>query len=89
MMKFLAFDIGCIECGQDSAVVGLFDTREAAEAAIRDYLDGGSRWGRTGWYGRDTNSQGPVGLDVIEHVVRLAAILPQRQHSVEIFEVTA
>ena len=51
-MKFLAFDIGCIECGEDSSVVGLFDTREAADAAIDEYLDGGSSWGRTGWIGQ-------------------------------------
>lgn len=30
--QYLVFDIGCIECGEPSGVVGLFDT--AGEAAI-------------------------------------------------------
>lgn len=32
-MAWLAFDIGCIECGEPSAVIGVYATREAAEAA--------------------------------------------------------
>jgi hypothetical protein len=32
-VKYLAFDIGCIECDEDSAVIGVFATKEAAEAA--------------------------------------------------------
>jgi hypothetical protein len=51
-MRYLAFDIGCIECGEVSDVVGIFPTRGEAEAAIDTYLDGGSRWGRTGWIGQ-------------------------------------
>ena len=31
--RWLAFDIGCIECGEDSAVIGTFQTRQEAEAA--------------------------------------------------------
>ena len=31
--KYLAFDIGCIECGESSAVVGVYDTKEEAENA--------------------------------------------------------
>lgn len=30
---YLAFDVGCIECGEDSGVVGLFKTREEAQTA--------------------------------------------------------
>lgn len=32
-MKWLAFDIGCIECGEESGVIGLFATKEEAESA--------------------------------------------------------
>ena len=32
---FLAFDIGCIECGERSAVIGLFRSREDAETACK------------------------------------------------------
>jgi hypothetical protein len=32
-MKYLAFDIGCIECGEESAVIGVYDTAQAAETA--------------------------------------------------------
>jgi hypothetical protein len=32
-MKYLAFDIGCIECGEESAVIGVFDTEAEAETA--------------------------------------------------------
>lgn len=30
--RFLAFNIGCIECGVSSAVVGTYDTEDEAEA---------------------------------------------------------
>ena len=32
-MRWLAFDVGCIECGEASSVIGLFATREEALAA--------------------------------------------------------
>lgn len=32
MKRFLLMNIGCIECGVSSNVVGLYATREAAEA---------------------------------------------------------
>lgn len=31
--RWLAFNVGCIECGVSSAVVGCFDTQAEAEAA--------------------------------------------------------
>lgn len=34
--RWLAFDIGCIECGEPSAVVGVFDTRDGAKAAAKE-----------------------------------------------------
>lgn len=50
--KYLAFDIGCIECGEESGVVGIYPTELEAKAAITEYLDGGTSWGRTGWIGQ-------------------------------------
>ncbi len=52
MSGFLVFDIGCIECGEESSVVGVYSTRKEAEKAIRDYLDPSHRWGREGWIGQ-------------------------------------
>ncbi len=31
--RWLAFDVGCIECGEESNVIGLFDSEEEAQAA--------------------------------------------------------
>lgn len=31
--RWLVFDIGCIECGEESDIVGLYDTKEEAVAA--------------------------------------------------------
>lgn len=47
-MKFLAFDIGCIECGEESAVIGLFATKEAAEAACKE----ASKKQKENWHGQ-------------------------------------
>jgi len=33
-VRYLAFDIGCIECGEPSGIVGLFATKEEANAAL-------------------------------------------------------
>ena len=30
-MKYLLFDVGCIECGEESGVVGVFTAKEVAE----------------------------------------------------------
>lgn len=57
---FLVFDVGCIECGEPSQVVGAFDTEEEAQAERGEYLDGGTRWGRTGWNGQHTVEIHPV-----------------------------
>jgi hypothetical protein len=32
-MRFLAFDIGCLECGEESAVIGFYDTEGEAGKA--------------------------------------------------------
>ena len=35
-LRYLAFDIGCIECGEPSGVIGVYDTEEEAiDAAER------------------------------------------------------
>jgi len=31
--RWLAFDIGCIECGESSNVIGIYASREGAQAA--------------------------------------------------------
>jgi hypothetical protein len=33
MKRYLAFDVGCIECGEPSTVIGVFKTKAAARAA--------------------------------------------------------
>ena len=33
MRMFLAFDVGCIECGESSAVIGVFKTEAEAKVA--------------------------------------------------------
>jgi hypothetical protein len=36
MKKYLAFDIGCIECGEESQVIGIYSRRsEAQDAAAK------------------------------------------------------
>lgn len=36
MKKYLAFDIGCIECGEESKVIGIFNTKEEVENACEE-----------------------------------------------------
>lgn len=46
-------DIGCYECGESSAVVGVFKTETEAEQANKDYeVGGGTGWGRPEWHGQ-------------------------------------
>ena len=40
MKRWLAFEIGCLECNLPSGVVGVFDTKEEAEAAIAGFNKG-------------------------------------------------
>jgi hypothetical protein len=32
--RFVAMDIGCFECGEDSACLGIFDTEQEAKASL-------------------------------------------------------
>jgi len=50
--RYLVFDIGCIECLQKSQPVGTYDTIEEAKKARDEYYNGGTDWGRTGWFGQ-------------------------------------
>ena len=57
MKKYLVFDVGCIECGESSAVVGLYANREQAEKSAKEYItnepnDCDSSWGRKDWHGQ-------------------------------------
>jgi hypothetical protein len=43
LKRWLAFDIGCIECGEGSAVIGTYDTQEEADAACAVAAEGQER----------------------------------------------
>ena len=47
-MNWLAFDIGCIECGEGSGVIGVYTTKEAAEAAAKKAAEEQSK----DWHGQ-------------------------------------
>jgi hypothetical protein len=36
-MFYVAVDIGCIECGEDSSVLGIFHTRDAAREVVSEH----------------------------------------------------
>lgn len=36
-MYYVALDIGCIECGEDSNVLGIFKNKKHAEEVIKDH----------------------------------------------------
>lgn len=38
-MLYVAVDIGCIECGEDSAVLGVFEHEEQARATCADHAE--------------------------------------------------
>jgi hypothetical protein len=44
----MAFDIGCIECGEPSGIVGFFATKEEASAA----LDAAEKKQQADWIGQ-------------------------------------
>ena len=49
--RWLLFDVGCIECGEESQPIGTYETKEEAEKAREEFL-GGSVWGHPGWGGQ-------------------------------------
>jgi hypothetical protein len=50
--KYLVFDIGCIECGEESSVVGIYNTQEEAEKAKEEYFEPDTDWGKEEWHGQ-------------------------------------
>lgn len=49
---YLVFDIGCIECGESSNVVGVYDTRVEADIVAEDWVSEDDYWGRPEWGGQ-------------------------------------
>lgn len=45
-MKFLAMDIGCLECGEESEVLGVFPTEAEAQAKCDEMEKKGWRGGQ-------------------------------------------
>ena len=44
-MKYIVVDIGCIECGEASAILGIFDNKERAEEVKEKYaIIQGNNW---------------------------------------------
>lgn len=55
--KYLVFDVGCIECGESSKVVGIYATKQNAQRAVKRYITYepnkfGTYWGRKEWTGQ-------------------------------------
>ena len=50
--RYLVMDIGCLECGEDSKIVGVFAEKWDAGLAQENYTDDESRWGRPEWHGQ-------------------------------------
>lgn len=54
-MLYVAVDIGCIDCGEESAVLGVFESNEKAEQVISDHIE---RWSK--------NSNGDHDFEIFE-----------------------
>lgn len=39
MKYYVAVDVGCIECGEDSAVLGIFSDKDLADQVIEDHAE--------------------------------------------------
>ena len=48
---WLVFDIGCLECGEDSKPLGFYRTKAEADKAAQGYASG-EEWGRPEWHGQ-------------------------------------
>ena len=65
MKSYLVFDIGCIECGEESKPVGVFSSKKEAQKAVDKYLTNepnefGTRWGRPEWSGQHSVEIFPI-----------------------------
>ena len=50
---WILVDVGCIECGEKSTVIGFFESREKADVYWEtQYLESGTPWGRASWGGQ-------------------------------------
>ena len=47
-MKYIALDIGCIECGEKSAILGVFKDKQKAEEVVKKY----SKIQNDNWHGQ-------------------------------------
>lgn len=52
MRAYLVFDVGCIECGEGSSVVGIYKTEEEAQKAKDAYFNPDEGFGRPEWGGQ-------------------------------------
>lgn len=52
MKRYLVMDIGCIECGEPSRVVGLYTSKKEAIKVRDEYASSDSSWGRPEWGGQ-------------------------------------
>jgi hypothetical protein len=64
MKQFLVFDVGCIECGESSSVVGVFPTEAAARFAYDAYFEKGTTWGKAAWHGEHHVNIWPVEIEI-------------------------
>lgn len=53
MKQWILVDIGCLECGEPSTVLGFYVSREQCESTWKDYSEQpDTRWGRHEWSGQ-------------------------------------
>jgi len=51
MKRYLVFDIGCMECGESSQPLALFENEEDADKFANEYIVPKDGWGRKEWHG--------------------------------------
>jgi len=54
MPRYIVMDIGCIECGEPSDIVGVYKSWDEAQAAGDEYANAKPQnsWGRAEWTGQ-------------------------------------
>lgn len=47
MSKYALVDVGCIECGESTSLIGVYRTKKAADEAFTTYVSkvGANQWG--------------------------------------------
>ena len=50
--KYILVDVGCIECGEPSNIIGTYQFKEHAIAVRDTYRIDGDSWGRPEWRGQ-------------------------------------